>query len=94
MLQRGIYFLDLELEVSDGLGGQVHLDGGFVGLIVEVPDIDSVVLRDEDHTGAGRRESAAGVLRSTSVGRTENGLVSVRHAYLPDSEVEVVHGQD
>ena len=43
----------LELEVGDGLRGQVHLDGGFVGLIVEVPNVDAVVLRDEDDAWAG-----------------------------------------
>ena len=43
----------LELEVGDGLRGQVHLDGGLVRLIVEVPDVDAVVLRDEDDAWAG-----------------------------------------
>jgi hypothetical protein len=57
----------LEFEVGDGLRGQVHLDGGLVGLIVEVPDVDAVVLRDEDDAGSGGGECTASVLGSAGV---------------------------
>jgi hypothetical protein len=52
----------LELEVSDGLGGQGHLDGRFVRLVVEVPNVDPVVLSDEDNAWACRAEGATSVL--------------------------------
>ena len=57
----------LELEVGDGLRSQVHLDRGLVRLIIEIPDIDTVVLGDKDNAWACGTEGAAGVLRTTSV---------------------------
>ena len=83
----------LELEVGDSLRSQVHLDGGLVGLVVEVPDVDAVVLRDEDDTRSGRRESATSVLRATSVSRAENGLFTLKKTDLPNGEVEIVDGE-
>ena len=83
----------LELEVGDSLRSQVHLDGGLVGLVVEVPDVDAVVLRDEDDTRSGRGESAAGVLRATGVSRAEDRLLTLKKTDLPDGEVEIVNRQ-
>ena len=56
----------LELEVSNCLRGKVHLNRRFVGLIIKVPNVDSIVLSDEDHTWASGRESTAGILGITS----------------------------
>ena len=44
----------LELEVGNCLGGKVHLNRRFVRLIIKVPNVDSIVLSDEDHTRASR----------------------------------------
>lgn len=83
----------LELEVGDSLRSQVHLDGGLVGLIIEVPDVDAVVLRDEDDTWSGGRESATSVLRASSVSRAEYGLFALKKTDLPNGEVEIVDGE-
>lgn len=57
----------LELEVGDGLRSEVHLDGRLVGLIVEIPNVDTVVLSDKDNAWTSWAKGATGVLRSTSV---------------------------
>lgn len=81
----------LELEIGDSLRSEVHLDGWLVGLVVEVPNVDSVVLCNKDNAWAGRAEGATGVLRSTSVCRAENRLLTLEQADVPDSKVEVVN---
>jgi len=83
----------LELEVGDGLRSEVHLDRRLVRLVIEVPDVNAVVLRDEDNARAGRAERSTSVLRAARVGRPEDGLFTVEQTDLPNSEVEVMDGQ-
>lgn len=82
--------LVLELEVGDCLRGEVHLDRWLVRLVVEVPNIHTVILGDEDHTWARRREGATSVLGATRVRGSEDWLVAIQHRHFPDSEVEVM----
>lgn len=62
-------------------------------MIIEIPDIDTVVLGDKDNAWACGTEGAAGVLRTTSVCRSEDGLFTIQQTDLPNSEVEVMDRQ-
>lgn len=91
VLHHLVALLDLELEVRDGLRSQVHRNRGLVRLVIEVPNVDSIVFGNEDNTWACGRESTARVLGTSCVSRSEDGLIAVIHCDLPDCEVEVVH---
>mmetsp|Transcript_47835 Transcript_47835/g.63236 ORF Transcript_47835/g.63236 Transcript_47835/m.63236 type:complete len:294 (-) Transcript_47835:1438-2319(-) len=92
--RRLVLILWLELKVGDSLGGQVHLNRWLVRLVIEVPNIDSVVLCDEDDSRSAGGEGTAGVLRAACVGRAEDRLFAVEQADLPNGEMEVVDGQE
>ena len=54
----------LELAVHEGTGGEIKGQRGLVRLVQEVPDVDTIGLRDEDHTWSSRREGTTGVVGS------------------------------
>ena len=84
----------LEFEISDGASREIEGQTGLVGLVNEVPHVDAVRFRDEDHARAGRLERSAGVVRPEGVRRTEDWLVELLHRSLPDTKVEIVNCQD
>jgi len=83
----------LELEESNGRGEADSLTG-LIGLVRKVPNVDTVLLGNEDHSRSGGRERSAGVVGGLSVFRAEDRLFLIFKRCLPQAEVEVVDGEE
>mmetsp|Transcript_27060 Transcript_27060/g.41222 ORF Transcript_27060/g.41222 Transcript_27060/m.41222 type:complete len:256 (-) Transcript_27060:50-817(-) len=84
----------LELAVHEGTGCEVESQTGLVRLIKEVPDIDTVRLRNKDDSWSCRGEGSASVMGAVGVCRNEDRpLVSIE-VDLPDGEVEIMDGEE
>ena len=87
-------FVVLELEVGNGAGREVEGQTWLVRLIKEVPNVDTVGLRNEYDTGTSWRESSTSVVGAVSWSRAEDGVLSILEINLPNSEMEVMNGQE
>jgi hypothetical protein len=83
----------LEFEESNG-GGKAQSLRGLIGLIREIPNVDTILLSNEDDTRPGGGESSTGVVGGLGVFRSEDGLFHFLERSLPEAEVEVVDGEE
>lgn len=82
----------LELEEGDGRGEADSLTG-LIGLVRKVPNVDAVLLGNEDDSRPGGGEGSAGVVGGFSVFGAEDRLFLIFKRRLPQAEVEVVDGE-
>jgi len=57
----------LEFEACNLRSGEWKRDAGFIGLVVKVPDVDGIGLRDEYDTRSTGRETSACVVGAESI---------------------------
>jgi len=79
----------LEFEESNG-GGKAQGLRGLIGLIREIPNVDTILLSNEDDTRSGGGESSTGVVGGLGVFRSEDRLFHFLNRSFPEAEVEVV----
>ena len=79
------------LEFKEGNGGccEVQSQTGFIGLINEVPHIDTICLSYEDDSCSCWTESTTGVVGTKSVSRPEDWIIKVNGVF-PNTEMEIM----
>jgi len=90
----------LEFEESNS-GGEADSLTRLIGLISEIPNVDTILLSNEDDSRTCGGESSASVVGGLSVFRSEDGLFHVLLRVginsggrsFPEAEVEVVDGK-
>lgn len=83
----------LELEEGNG-GGKAQSLRGFIGLIREIPDVDTILLCNEDHTRSGGRESSTSVVGGLGVFRPKDRFFHFFKRSFPKAEMEVMDSQE
>jgi len=84
----------LELQVHEWTSCEVEYQTWFIRSIHEIPNVNTIGLRNEDHTWSCWGESTASIVRSCSVHRLEDWLLLCFHANLEQSKVEIVNSQN
>jgi len=83
----------LEFEESNS-SSKVESLTRLIGLICEIPNINTILLSNEDNSRTCRGEGSASVVGRFSVFRSEDRFFHILDRSLPEAEVEVVDGKD
>jgi len=81
----------LELEVSNGSGGKVQSHRNLITLIDKVPNVYSICLCDENHSGSAWGKGSTCVVGALRVGRSKDRLSLIAHFNVPNRKVKVVN---
>lgn len=85
----------MELELTEHKRTRCEVEGQtwFVGLVEEVPNVDSVRLGNENNSRTRRREGSASIMSSKSGSRYENRFIVFFKVYFPNSKLEIVDSE-